>query len=109
MQAPTGRDAILPQRSMNPADLPDPLFNIPPEVIPDPQTFIALCGLDLVHNATHKNIWQSFSANRGADRLPILYRVLPADHEFPVSKIKKSYEYGTIPGKTDAYFHVQFF
>ncbi|OQV19551.1 Trafficking protein particle complex subunit 11 [Hypsibius exemplaris] len=94
-QAPT---ASLPQRSMNPPDLPDPLFNLPPEVIPDPQPFIALCGLDFVHNATHRTIWECFASNRGADRLPILYQIVPADHEYPVSKIKKSYEYGTVPG-----------
>jgi trafficking protein particle complex subunit 11 len=98
MQSAQGRSVQPVQRTMNPADLPDPLFNLPPEVIPDPQPFIALCGLDVVHHATHRSIWESFASNRGADRLPILYRILPADHEFPVSKIKKSYEYGTVPG-----------
>ena len=80
-------------------DLHDPSFNLSPEVVADPILLISLSGLDAVHNATHKIIWESFSSTgRTANRLPIVYRLLPADHEFPVSKIKKSYEYGTIPG-----------
>ena len=80
-------------------DLHDPSFNLSPEVVADPILLISLSGLDAVHNATHKIIWESFSSTgRTADRLPIVYRLLPADHEFSMSKIKKSYEYDTIPG-----------
>ena len=83
--------------SSSSADLFDPLFNVPLEVLVDPQPFVALCGLDTIHNPTHRVIWDSFSS-RNAERLPILYRLLPTDHEFPLSKLKKSYEYGTVPG-----------
>ncbi|XP_055342747.1 trafficking protein particle complex subunit 11-like [Paramacrobiotus metropolitanus] len=82
---------------MNPPDLADPLFNVPPEVLVDPVPFVALCGLDVIHNATHRLIWDAFASNRSSERLPVSYRDIPADHEFPVSKVKKSYEYGTVP------------
>ena len=84
---------------MDSSDLHDSLFNLAPEIVSDPVPLIALCGLDTVHNASHRIIWDNFTFNRAADRFPIVYRLLPADHEFPVSKIKKSYEYGTIPGR----------
>lgn len=57
-------------------------------------TFVALTGLDVVHNAVHKSIWDLLSNNRLSDRVPIQFKVLEGDHEYPKPKPKRStYEF----------------
>ncbi|KAM7417076.1 hypothetical protein PAMA_016943 [Pampus argenteus] len=56
--------------------------------------FVALTGLDVVYNAVHRAIWDAFCANRRADRVPISFKVLPGDHEYPKCRTKRtSYEW----------------
>ena len=50
--------------------------------------FVALTGLDVVYNAVHRAIWDAFCANRRADRVPISFKVLPGDHEYPKCRTK---------------------
>lgn len=52
--------------------------------------FVALTGLDVVYNAVHRAIWDAFCANRRADRVPISFKVLPGDHEYPKCRTKVS-------------------
>ncbi|KAJ1215559.1 hypothetical protein NDU88_003167 [Pleurodeles waltl] len=56
--------------------------------------FVTLTGLDITYNAIHRAIWDAFCANRRADRVPISFKVLPGDHEFPKCRQKRtSYEW----------------
>ncbi|EPQ18687.1 hypothetical protein D623_10027062 [Myotis brandtii] len=56
--------------------------------------FVALTGLDVVYNAVHRAVWDAFCANRRADRVPISFKVLPGDHEYPKCRPKRtSYEW----------------
>lgn len=50
--------------------------------------FVALTGLDVIYNAIHRAIWDAFCANRRADRVPISFKVLPGDHEYPKCRTK---------------------
>ncbi|MEQ2213203.1 Trafficking protein particle complex subunit 11, partial [Xenoophorus captivus] len=66
----------------------------PPELCCRPMAFVALTGLDVVYNAVHRAIWDAFCANRRADRVPISFKVLPGDHEYPKCRTKRtSYEW----------------
>lgn len=70
-------------------------WDLPPELCCRPMAFVALTGLDVVYNAIHRAIWDAFCANRRADRVPISFKVLPGDHEYPKCRTKvrqKSYE-----------------
>lgn len=67
---------------------------LPPELHVRPFAFIAVTGLDTLHNAIHKAVWNSFSTNRHPDRLPIVFKVLDGDHEYPkVKTTRTSYEF----------------
>ncbi|RMC14011.1 hypothetical protein DUI87_09097 [Hirundo rustica rustica] len=56
--------------------------------------FVTLTGLDVVYNAVHRAVWDAFCANRRADRVPISFKVLPGDHEYPKCRTKRtSYEW----------------
>uniref|UniRef100_T1IXF1 Trafficking protein particle complex subunit 11 n=1 Tax=Strigamia maritima TaxID=126957 RepID=T1IXF1_STRMM len=68
---------------MNPGELPS-------EFAVRPTTFVALTGLDVVHNAIHKSVWDTFVSNRRPDRVPIVFKVLDGDHEYPKGKSKRS-------------------
>ncbi|XP_014662309.1 PREDICTED: trafficking protein particle complex subunit 11-like [Priapulus caudatus] len=65
-------------------------FDLPTELTARPQALIVLTGLDVVHNAIHKLIWDAFSNNRRPDRVPIHFKDLPGDHEYPKLKQKKA-------------------
>ncbi|MED6251052.1 Trafficking protein particle complex subunit 11 [Ataeniobius toweri] len=66
----------------------------PPELCCRPMAFVALTGLDVLYNAVHRAIWDAFCANRRADRVPISFKVLPGDHEYPKCRTKRtSYEW----------------
>nr|XP_058942557.1 trafficking protein particle complex subunit 11-like [Pocillopora verrucosa] len=47
-------------------------------------------GLDINQKPLHKAIWESFSVNRHPERVPLSFRLLPIDHEFPKAKSKRS-------------------
>ncbi|MGH0122145.1 UNVERIFIED_CONTAM: hypothetical protein FKN15_042916 [Acipenser sinensis] len=69
-------------------------WDLPPELCCRPMAFVALTGLDMVYNAIHRAIWDAFCANRRADRVPISFKVLPGDHEYPKCRTKRtSYEW----------------
>uniref|UniRef100_W5N8E9 Trafficking protein particle complex subunit 11 n=1 Tax=Lepisosteus oculatus TaxID=7918 RepID=W5N8E9_LEPOC len=71
-----------------------PQWDLPPELCCRPMAFVALTGLDVVYNAVHRAIWDAFCANRRADRVPISFKVLPGDHEYPKCRTKRtSYEW----------------
>ncbi|KAG2465623.1 TPC11 protein, partial [Polypterus senegalus] len=65
-------------------------WDLPPELCCRPMAFVALTGLDVVYNAVHRAIWDAFCANRRADRVPISFKVLPGDHEYPKCRTKRS-------------------
>ncbi|KAK1175909.1 hypothetical protein AOXY_G646 [Acipenser oxyrinchus oxyrinchus] len=69
-------------------------WDLPPELCCRPMAFVALTGLDMVYNAVHRAIWDAFCANRRADRVPISFKILPGDHEYPKCRTKRtSYEW----------------
>ncbi|XP_023686517.1 trafficking protein particle complex subunit 11 [Paramormyrops kingsleyae] len=69
-------------------------WDLPPELCCRPMAFVALTGLDVVYNAVHRAIWDAFCVNRRADRVPISFKVLPGDHEYPKCRTKRtSYEW----------------
>ncbi|XP_033971616.1 trafficking protein particle complex subunit 11 [Trematomus bernacchii] len=69
-------------------------WELPPELCCRPMAFVALTGLDVVYNAVHRAIWDAFCVNRRADRVPISFKVLPGDHEYPKCRTKRtSYEW----------------
>lgn len=63
-------------------------WELPSELCCRPMAFVALTGLDVVYNAVHRAIWDAFCANRRADRVPISFKVLPGDHEYPKCRTK---------------------
>ena len=62
----------------------------PTELATRPLGLIALMGLDINQKPLHKAIWESFSVNRHPERVPLSFRLLPIDHEFPKAKSKVS-------------------
>ncbi|KAL0973941.1 hypothetical protein UPYG_G00213240 [Umbra pygmaea] len=69
-------------------------WDLPPELCCRPMAFVALTGLDVTYNAIHRAIWDAFCVNRRADRVPISFKVLPGDHEYPKCRTKRtSYEW----------------
>lgn len=66
-------------------------WDLPPELCCRPMAFVALTGLDVTFNAVHRAIWDAFCANRRADRVPISFKVLPGDHEYPKCRTKVSH------------------
>uniref|UniRef100_A0ABK0LKY8 Trafficking protein particle complex subunit 11 n=1 Tax=Rattus norvegicus TaxID=10116 RepID=A0ABK0LKY8_RAT len=69
-------------------------WDFPVELCCRPMAFVTLTGLDVVYNAVHRAVWDAFCANRRADRVPISFKVLPGDHEYPKCRSKRtSYEW----------------
>uniref|UniRef100_A0A8C5QED5 Trafficking protein particle complex subunit 11 n=1 Tax=Leptobrachium leishanense TaxID=445787 RepID=A0A8C5QED5_9ANUR len=69
-------------------------WDFPVELCCRPMAFVTLTGLDVTYNAIHRAIWDAFCANRRADRVPISFKVLPGDHEYPKCRTKRtSYEW----------------
>ncbi|XP_071508821.1 trafficking protein particle complex subunit 11-like [Diadema antillarum] len=69
--------------------------NLPVELTSRPVGLVVLTGLDVTYNAVHRAIWDSFGANRRPERVPLNFKTLPADHEYPKcrSKQRTSYEW----------------
>ncbi|XP_072035114.1 trafficking protein particle complex subunit 11-like [Amphiura filiformis] len=69
--------------------------DLPVELTCRPTGLVVLTGLDITYNAVHRAIWDSFSANRRPDRVPLNFKILPGDHEYPKcrSKQRTSYEW----------------
>ena len=61
---------------------------LPNELVCVPQQPVAVTGLHVAHHQTHKVVWDAFAANRRADRLPLRFKLVSADHEFPKAKPK---------------------
>jgi hypothetical protein len=53
---------------------------------------IALTGLDLAQKPLHKAIWESFSVNRRPERVPLSFKLVPIDNEYPKAKSKVGQE-----------------
>ncbi|XP_029438424.1 trafficking protein particle complex subunit 11 [Rhinatrema bivittatum] len=69
-------------------------WDFPLELCCRPMAFVTLTGLDVTYNAVHRAIWDAFYVNRRADRVPISFKVLPGDHEYPKCRSKRtSYEW----------------
>lgn len=67
---------------------------LPPELLSRPVGLVVLTGLDTMYNAVHKAVWDAFCNNRRADRVPLHFRALNADHVYPKAKSKRaSYEW----------------
>ena len=58
---------------------------IPKELSVQPLPFVALTGLEIKHNAVHKEIWDNFNIR---SNLKFRYKLLDGDHEYPKSKPK---------------------
>ncbi|XP_071849056.1 trafficking protein particle complex subunit 11-like isoform X2 [Apostichopus japonicus] len=68
--------------------------DLPRELTCRPLGLVVLTGLDVTYNAVHRAIWDSFSANRRSDRVPLNFKILPGDHEYPKCRSKRtSYEW----------------
>ncbi|XP_071790310.1 trafficking protein particle complex subunit 11-like [Asterias amurensis] len=81
--------------SCSPRQLNNGPGDLPSELMCRPLGVVVLTGLDATYNAVHRAIWDSFSANRRPDRVPLYFKALPADHEYPKcrSKQRTSYEW----------------
>ena len=60
----------------------------PNELATRPLGLVALIGLSINHKPLHKAIWESFSVSRHPERVPLSFRLLSVDHEFPKAKSK---------------------
>lgn len=63
---------------------------VPDELRCRPKANIGFMGLDPQGNSIHAAIWEAFSNNRGPDRAPINFTLLPEKHTFPKPKPKVS-------------------
>lgn len=63
-------------------------LNLPQELKAKPQALVGFSGLDIVNNAIHKSIWETF--NNRTDKAPILYKIISNTHKFPVIKPKRN-------------------
>lgn len=61
---------------------------MPKELSVKPLPLIVLTGLDIKHNAIHKEIWDGFNLKTGQK---FRYKLLDGDHEYPKSKNKVIY------------------
>ncbi|GAB6030246.1 Trafficking protein particle complex subunit 11, variant 2 [Chamberlinius hualienensis] len=66
------------------------LADFPLELSAPLLSFVAVTGLDVIHNAIHRSIWDLFVNNRQLDRVPIRFLLLDGDHEYPRCKPKRS-------------------
>jgi tetratricopeptide (TPR) repeat protein len=73
------------------------MAEFPAELLARPLPFVALVGLDVVHNAVHRMIWHTFAVDRRPDRVPVNFQCLPGDHEYPKANPKKPTYDGYIP------------
>ncbi|KAL3206104.1 hypothetical protein MRX96_040414 [Rhipicephalus microplus] len=77
---------------MKPLDIGE----VPEELKTRPKAFVAFIGLEPQANNIHAAIWDAFSNNRGPDRSPLNFVILPDKHVFPKPKPKHpSYECAT--------------
>ena len=64
--------------------------DMPNELLCRPVGLVVLTGLDLVYNAVHKAIWDSFFNNRRTDRVPLNFCSFGIDHEYQKCRSKVS-------------------
>uniref|UniRef100_A0A2R5LAW4 Trafficking protein particle complex subunit 11 n=1 Tax=Ornithodoros turicata TaxID=34597 RepID=A0A2R5LAW4_9ACAR len=68
--------------------------DLPEELTCRPKANVGFMGLDPQNNNIHSAVWQAFTSNRGPDRAPISFNLLPEKHQFPKPKPKHpSYEW----------------
>ncbi|XP_072378300.1 trafficking protein particle complex subunit 11 [Diabrotica undecimpunctata] len=65
-------------------------IELPLEVTVKPLALVGVSGLDIVNNAVHKSIWETFSSNRRIERAPVLFKLIDNAHEFPVIKPRRT-------------------
>ncbi|XP_066143332.1 trafficking protein particle complex subunit 11 [Euwallacea fornicatus] len=63
-------------------------LNLPQELKIKPLALVGFSGLDVVNNAIHKSIWETF--NNRTDKAPVLYKLISNTHKFPVIKPKRN-------------------
>ncbi|CAF0724301.1 unnamed protein product [Brachionus calyciflorus] len=63
--------------------------HIPTELSVHPLPLVVLTGLDIRHNAVHKEIWDGFYSKNNTK---FRYSLLDGDHEYPKAKGKRSLE-----------------
>ncbi|XP_013379073.1 trafficking protein particle complex subunit 11-like [Lingula anatina] len=63
---------------------------LPPDLLCRPLGLVVLTGLDNTYNAVHKAIWDAFCNNRRADRVPLQFKVLNLDHDYPKCRTKRT-------------------
>ncbi|XP_050304839.1 trafficking protein particle complex subunit 11 [Anthonomus grandis grandis] len=63
-------------------------LGLPQELRVKPLALIGFSGLDIVNNAVHKSIWETF--NNRTEKAPVSYKMITATHKFPVIKPKRS-------------------
>lgn len=63
-------------------------FNLPPELKLKPFALIGFSGLDVINNAVHKSIWETF--NNRSEKAPVIYKLISNTHKFPVIKPKRN-------------------
>ncbi|CAG9862520.1 unnamed protein product [Phyllotreta striolata] len=64
--------------------------DIPQELCVKPLALVGVSGLDVVNNAVHKSIWETFSGNRRIERAPVLFKILGNAQEFPIVKPRRT-------------------
>lgn len=63
-------------------------FNLPQELKVKPLALIGFSGLDIVNNAIHKSVWETF-INRN-EKAAVSYKLISNTHKFPVIKPKRN-------------------
>lgn len=64
--------------------------SIPKELSVQPLPLVILTGLDIKHNAVHKEIWDGFNARTNQK---FRYKLLDGDYEYPKCKNKRPIEF----------------
>ncbi|XP_056633401.1 trafficking protein particle complex subunit 11 [Diorhabda sublineata] len=64
--------------------------DLPPELSVKPLVLVGISGLDIVNNAVHKSIWETFGGSRRIERAPVLFKLVDNAHEFPVMKPRRT-------------------
>ncbi|XP_063238337.1 trafficking protein particle complex subunit 11 [Bacillus rossius redtenbacheri] len=70
--------------------VPQDYLDFPPELVARPLALVGLTGLDALHNAVHRAIWEAFSGGRRAERASVLFKLLDPAHDFPPVKPRRS-------------------
>lgn len=64
--------------------------DLPAELSVKPLVLVGISGLDIVNNAVHKSIWETFGGSRRIERAPVLFKLVDNAQEFPVMKPRRT-------------------